>query len=92
MATNIQMGIAYAIGKIDETEHKLVKIDKFVGSQYSKYTLTMHKGLHGNMTYVLYTDLNNEETMKKLVEICDGLKITQIIHILEEVIAYDLNK
>ena len=91
MATNIQMGIAYAIGKIDETAHKLVKIDKFVGSQYSKYTLTMHEGMHGNRTYVLYADLG-EEKMKKLVEICDGLKITQIIHILEEVIAYDLNK
>lgn len=92
MATNIQIGLAYAIGAIGNQEHKMVHLEEVLKNDiYKPYVITMHSGLNGNKSYVLYKNLSATDG-KSLVKIDTEFSLTQVIHIIEEVIAYDLKR
>lgn len=90
MATNIQIGLAYAIGAIGNECHKLVHLDEVLGENYKPYVMTMHEGIRNNNTYVLFKNLTSKTDYSKLAEMDTRFSLTQVIHIFEEVIAYDL--
>ena len=91
MATNIQIGLAYVIGKNRGIEHEIVHLDEVLDDAYKPYALTMHEGLHESKKYVLFKDIGTENS-RVLVDVDACFTLTQVIHILEEVIAYDLKK
>lgn len=92
MATNIQIGLAFAIGAINNQEHKMVYLEEVLKNDiYKPYVITMHSGLNGSKSYVLYKNLSATDG-KSLVKIDTDFSMTQIIHILEEVVGYDLKR
>ena len=91
MATNIQIGLAYAIGKTRGIEHEIVHLDEVLNDIYKPYSITVHKGIYDSKKYVLFKDIGKPDS-RVLVDVDADFTLTQVIHIIEEVIAYDLKK
>lgn len=94
MTTNLQIGLAYAIGKNNKMEHNIVHLDEVLDKDiFKSYSITMHEGMNGSKVYVLYKNLGfGSFNSKTLVTVDADFSLTQVIHIIEEAISYDLKR
>lgn len=88
MTTNLQMGIAYAIGAA-KAKGGPIGLDEALGPDYSAYDISYGTQVHGK-EYVLYKDLSKEA--KRLASIYDAFSLNQIVHVMEEMVIYDMKK
>ena len=90
MTTNLQMGISYTIGRAVSKDGPVCLGEVLEGPGVKRYDISHGKNL-GGMEVILYKDLGKAGS-KRIGAVDASFNFTKIVHIIEEMITYDLKR